>query len=183
MFSDAYIKAEADRSRQENLLRDLIAKLEAMKIAAQLAPQDVIDPRAEVAKAKADPFLPAARRNPRRFAASIEDCEDEIEQAQVAFEECRDRYVAARIAEADRIAAQFQPRQVVAVGRIASALEALTKALAEEEQVHTDFLAVSPQPSALLPTCGTPFRTCRLDLPQSTASGWAARIRNMGILR
>ncbi|MCK1317140.1 hypothetical protein [Bradyrhizobium sp. 23] len=171
----------------ELAFRDKCDRLRAMKLAQQFAYAEhksirIDEDRCAVSLRLAEPYVDRARAKPDAFAKEIEVLDEEIDAAVPALHEHRERLAAERQAEADRIAASFQPRQKMAVRKIADALKQLSQELVEEARIHDEFAAVSPQPSALLPDLSSVFRFCRTDIASTVASAWGERVRSMGIL-
>jgi hypothetical protein len=186
-----FADVESAYNAAETSLRTKVEQLAAMRLARDFAyaeHQAIKSDRelTAISRARAEPYIDRARRDPRRFATEIEALEVMVDEEATAIPSLREQFRAARQLanqiEADRIAAKFQPRQVAAVRKIAVALTALSKALEEEALIHQEFEAIAPQPSALLPRLGAPFTQCRLDLPHTAASAWADRVRSLGVL-
>lgn len=111
---------------------------------------------------------------------------DEIEDLRPLLAEAKRRYEIAADAEAARLAEQYRPAHKRAVARVASALEELSAALAEETDVRVGFEKQSPlnTPSDhLMPNFSAALKSFAW-LPDwnSRASEWGREAHRRGYL-
>ncbi len=166
---------------------ELAERVEAMRLArnqasAKTTPENIgTMPKHLIEKAK--PYARLAHRRPARAADNLAVAEIELEEFLPALQEAKLEWAGAQRRETNRIAAGLQPRQRVAVKAIASALEALSQAIADEQEIHDELKSAAPLPtSPNLPDLGGEFADMCVSEWGSRAWKWAQRVRKLGII-
>lgn len=162
--------------------RELREKRDAILLARSLASSPTTTmPKPQ--QQRAAPYRKLAAKSPGRLAAALEDVETEIEAHAPIMDAAREAWAAAQRREANRIAAELQPRQRDAVRRMADALEALSRAIEDEAEIHDEFRQRAPLPtSALLPNIGGEFADLAVGRQFSRGWLWAHRVNKLGVL-
>jgi hypothetical protein len=167
-------------------LVEAVDRRDKLSIALQLASAPV-DPRSSVVRERVgEQLIDLAKRNPRQVRRELESLYAEIAQLQTELPAAQAAYQEAAQGEADQVAERFRPAHVEAVRAIATALSALSQALAHEAEVRINFSKAAPPgagASALLPNMSGALGWARLDDWRSAASAWCRRGREIGILR
>lgn len=173
-YDKALAEYEAKREAVENARAALLWENTADSDRPSLAP--AIRERAKAAYPK---FLP--RRS--KIIHEAESAADTFADAEPAYQVERELYLAAARRETARIAQELQPRHRTAVRAIATALEALSRALEAEGEVRAELAATAPESSsAYLPDCSSFLAFGSLVPWDSPASVWARHMRHLKIL-
>ena len=180
-FQEAYERWRAVRQN----FRELTQRYEALKTGLGFLRFDPPQPRVKPLIAAFDQELLARiRRSPRRAELELEELTDRIVDGQDAYHAASRTFQEAKAEEADRIARLFVDRHLEAIRKLASAIERLSLAVADERAVRADFAKASPEPtSALLQDWSLDFSGLDLTKWDSRASVWARRLRQSGLVQ
>lgn len=164
-------------------MKDLRGEIERRRLARNLSSFTEIPERARNVAATVTSLITASSRSPLRAASDIEGLEFDLAELQPAHVAAHDAFVVARSAMAAHVAMSFRERHLEATKNIISAIEALSVALEEERDVRAAYARQSPEPTShLLPDITADLREMDLTRWDSTASVWARRIRNFGVV-
>ncbi|MGY2935992.1 outer membrane murein-binding lipoprotein Lpp [Bradyrhizobium sp. GM6.1] len=158
-----------------------IAKLDGLELAIAMVGRPKHPGASPEFYAKADPYHGIAR-NKSRARAAVEQIEEEIEALRPQVEIAAERARQAREQRAVEIAASYRSRHRKATRAIAAALEVLSKAVADEQQLHQEADAEMPGVGSLLPNFGGPWRSALLSNPRSVASEWVRGAQRVGFV-
>lgn len=172
------------KARREDLIRQADQIQLALNLATQPASQ--LD-RATVSVAEAGEFLAAARQNPQRLIRQHERLIEQIEDNWPEFSSAKAAFDAAASVESARIAQALAPRHRAAVAQIATALQALDRALVAETEIRDAFAKAAPpsviRQSSLLPDMAGPFlETAWLAHWDSAGAVWLRNARSLGLI-
>lgn len=178
--------AKAAWSSARTRLRTMIKQKKRLETALILARQADPDPntdRAAALRTELASDIERAQKYPKRVAVEIEEIDYEIDLFEPQHNSARDTFRIAAGEEACRIATELQPRHRAAVAKMANALEALSRAIAEERSVREEFAATAPEPtSCLLPNISSSLRFADLSTWDSPASQWARDVTRMKVI-
>lgn len=183
-LAEELANAELAYTTTSNKFRELVELYERLKLAQQLAAVgEKLDDRSEVAIARAGELLAKARRHPRKVAQEIEEAFNDIPDARAAMVAAQEKLRDARAARADEVAVALRPRHRAAARKIAKALETLSIALAEEEDVRVELAKLVPNVrSRHLPDVSSGLWVANLSLWHSAAAAWARDMRAAGFI-
>ena len=170
--------AEADAAHTE--LRD---RVEGLGLALGSTGLGRVDARvSDRLRALAEPYmdLVSRPRGLKKATRQLENARDEFDDAQPLYEDARTAWEAAQRKRTNEIAGALQPRQRAAVKATAAALEALSKAIADEQQVRAELRSMAPLPeSAKLPDLTGELLDMAISTWHSTAWHWSQKIQKL----
>lgn len=184
-------KSNLDQAEQrwravDGKFAQLTQSIERRQIALSLHrnPDDARDEsRTAWARSYAAEFIQIARRRPDRVEREILDLTDQLDDIRAEHAAARVELEHQRAVATSEIAVELQPRQRQAVQRIAAALEALSRSLADANEINAELARRAPLPtSAFLPFITGELCFAALGDPNSAASAWARRMKSIGIL-
>lgn len=175
--------AKARWAEIDGKFRELIERQEGINLAVSLArspdekrvPQNLRD--------RAAPFMKLAQGRKSKLTRVLEALEDEIADLTPTRAEESELWQAARRHETSRIARELQPRHRAAAKKIASAVESLSRAMAEEMEVRAELRRTAPElESSYLPDCSAGLELGLVSDWGSPVALWAQSMRKLGIL-
>ena len=128
----------------------------------------------------AAPYLEIASR-PLALAVRREQIAVELPKLHERFIRARERQAIARSVKTSEIALKLQPAQRAAVVKIATAAEALSRAMAEERAVRDELMKTAPLPSSRYLPMASP-RIGGFDDWTSQLSQWRREMKALGYL-
>lgn len=178
----AFAQAEAECEELNGKFASLTTELEDLRFALSARecgepPSDLVS--AEL-KARFARFRALVATRPRQAKNRIDEIEGELNELQPKLPIARERLRLAKEAKAIALAATLRPRLREAVRGIASALEALSKAVAAEQEIQIEFR--SAMPGFGMTDLGRDWRGCLLSDRNSVASEWVRRAKAAGWL-
>lgn len=174
----------AEAKALQSKWNDLTAESERLKVAASLARNatDRADERTAWARGFASDFLELADGRPKALDVRQEEIAYELAKLRPAYLRACETLAIAESQATSRAAKALQPRQRAAVLKIAKAAEDLSRAMAEERELHAELAGSAPRPtSAFLPGC-SPEIGGGFDSWGSPLSCWRRRMKSLGYL-
>ena len=137
----------------------------------------------EVLKEQIKPYARLARLHPQKLNEQLADAEYEFEQFLPKYVAGKEEFDAACSRETNRIALALQPRHRAAVMAMATAVEMLSQAIADEREVRAELRRIAPSgTSANLPDVSTCLAIGTLDDWRAPAAEWRRLVRRIGVL-
>lgn len=162
---------------------ELVEREEAMRLALSLAVSKNTDRVPQHLRDKAAPHLKLAQRRRPKLIDALADLTEEIQDHNPVAHAAREEWERAQRAETNRIALGLQGRHRSAVKEIATALEALSRAIAAEQDCHDELRRQAPKPtSPNLPDLHSDFHDMAVSQWGSTAWHWAKCVRDLKII-
>lgn len=175
--------ATAHYSEIRTRMHGLEEKLQALELARTLAFTGSTGSMPENLREKAQPYLHLATRRPRAFAARVEETQDEIEKLAPEHKAASERLDIAKRRETNRLAVLLQPKHKEIVQRMMHAVEQLSSAIADENQLLAEFSKSAPLPqSRFLPSVGGVLGTGTLADFDSPLWRWRKHVAGLGIM-
>lgn len=173
---------EADFNEIDRRLNELTAEKQGVELAVAFEKFGEHPDAAPAFLAKADPFRSLVAKFPKRAAARLEELEERIGDLQPKWALARHQRQLAREERAKKLATEFRPQHKKSVQAIAAALEALSVAVAAEQDLQAQFQAQMPGFGFALTDFGGIWRDALLNNPRSVASHWARSAKAAGYL-
>ena len=163
--------------------REMHDRLESMQMALNYGSAASLSNVPAKLLEKAKPFMRLASRKPEKLRDQISDLQIEAEDFQPFYNRATAAWQDAMQCETDRIALTLQDRHQAAVQDIASALENLLRACAEELACHDELKDRAPlTASSYLPRLSDEWRDVCVSVWSSRAWYWGRRIKKLGII-
>ena len=164
--------------------RDLTERSEGLTLATSLASSPEDSRRVpDALKPRAKPYRKLAQKRPHKVADMIDECRLEFEEFLETYYAETEAWAVSQRRETNRLGCLLQPRQRAAVRAMATAMEALSQATADECDVRDELRQRAPLPaSPNLPDLSGDLELGTLADHGGRAWNWARRIRKLGIL-
>lgn len=174
--------AQAEWAAARAKRRALVASMDGASAALGLIenPPGDGEVRSPIIAERAATYLAGRTMPAHRIRRDIEVLQDQLADAATAHQEAAERWRRAAAAEAGRIVEAVRPRHLKAVRAIATAVKALSTAVAAERAVRAELADQGAAAFTSLADAGVEFGT--LAEGQSLLTRWTQRVTTQGLL-
>ena len=159
----------------------LSGAIEGMRSARSLVGANAVP---EVLKEQVAPYAQLARQRPRKLNEMIADAESDLAEFLPQYFTGKEEFDAACSRETNRISLALQPRHRAAVKAMATAVEMLSQAIADEREVRAELRRIAPTgTSANLPNVSDCLAIGTLDDWRAPAAEWRRLVHRIGVLK
>jgi len=182
--SAEFIEAKKRQAEISARHRDLTERSEGLDLAVSMASSPGDSRRVpDALKQRAQPYRKLAQKRPHKVADMIDECRLEFEEFLETYYAETEAWAISQRRETNRIACLLQPAQRAAVRVMASAIESLSQATADERECRAELRRLAPLPeSPNLPDLSSGLEVGCLSDWGGPAWRWARQIRKLKIL-